>query len=154
MGMSHDFEVAIEEGSTAYGSARRYSGPGQSAMTVGFHSPMPPAPTGIADYAAALYQAFRSLAKSAGAAEADTSSTIPAITIFIATFMHERCENPAWWFFTMRCFTIFSLGSLTEQQYIEEFIYNYGAWHRDLARDPCGKRGRSATDPRYFEFRC
>ncbi len=46
----------------------------------------------------------------------------------------------------------FFLGSLSEQEYIEEFQYNYGAWSRDLARALWRGRARSATDPKYFEY--
>jgi glycosyltransferase involved in cell wall biosynthesis len=44
----------------------------------------------------------------------------------------------------------FFLGSLSEQEYIAEFCYNYGTWSEDLARKLWRERARSATDPRYF----
>ncbi len=114
---------------------------------------MPPAPTGIADYAAALYQALRRLGEielDAGEADAQLYHTgnnqlhrdiyaralrEPGIVVLHDAVLHH-----------------FFLGSLTEQQYIEEFVYNYGAWHRDLARSLWAARARSATDPRYFEY--
>ena len=41
---------------------------------------------------------------------------------------------------------------LTEREYVDEFIYNTGPWNRDLAEQMWRSRGRSAADPRYFEF--
>lgn len=46
----------------------------------------------------------------------------------------------------------FLLGYLTRQQYIAEFVYNYGEWKRDLAEELWEHRGASGTDPRYFDF--
>ena len=46
----------------------------------------------------------------------------------------------------------FFLGRLTEQQYVDEFIFNYGEWTRSLAEDLWKHRARSAADPRYFEW--
>ena len=46
----------------------------------------------------------------------------------------------------------FFLGSLSESDYIAEFVYNYGAWTEDLARDLWTHRARSAADPQYFRY--
>jgi glycosyltransferase involved in cell wall biosynthesis len=46
----------------------------------------------------------------------------------------------------------FMLGSLSRDEYIAEFIYNYGEWRRDLAEELWNGRARSAFDPRYFQF--
>ena len=46
----------------------------------------------------------------------------------------------------------FFLGSLNEREYIEEFVYNYGAWNEDLAHDLWAHRARSGADPRYFRY--
>jgi len=46
----------------------------------------------------------------------------------------------------------FFLGSLDQQQYVEEFVYNYGAWHRGLAVELWRSRAGSGADPRYFRF--
>src|SRR5258706_8349472 len=122
-------------------------------MTVGFHSPLPPAQTGVADYAAALLTALRKLGDvDANAAKADVhlyhagnnqlhrdiynqALTEPGVTVLHDAVLHH-----------------FFLGSLTEQQYVDEFVYNYGSWHTDLARSLWKTRARSATDPRYFEY--
>jgi glycosyltransferase involved in cell wall biosynthesis len=46
----------------------------------------------------------------------------------------------------------FLLGSLSRADYIEEFVYNYGEWRRELAPELWAERGSSGTDPRYFRY--
>jgi len=46
----------------------------------------------------------------------------------------------------------FFLGAYSEQEYIAEFIYNYGTWSEDLARQLWRGRGRSASNPEYFRY--
>jgi glycosyltransferase involved in cell wall biosynthesis len=46
----------------------------------------------------------------------------------------------------------FFLGWLDESAYVEEFVYNYGEWSRDLARSLWLNRARCAQDPRYFRY--
>jgi glycosyltransferase involved in cell wall biosynthesis len=46
----------------------------------------------------------------------------------------------------------FYLGSLGETEYVEEFVHNYGRWHREFARQLWDGRARSAQDPVYFEY--
>ena len=122
-------------------------------MTVGFHSPLPPAPTGVADYSAALLTALQKLGRvEANAAKADThlyhvgnnhlhrdiytrALREPGVTVLHDAVLHH-----------------FFLGSSAEQQYVDEFVYNYGSWYTDLARSLWKTRARSATDPRYFEY--
>jgi glycosyltransferase involved in cell wall biosynthesis len=120
---------------------------------VGFHSPMPPAPTGIADYGAALYEALRRL----GAVELDASTAEIQLYHTGNNQLHREIyahalREPGVVVLHDAVLHHFFLGSLTEQQYIDEFVYNYGAWHADLARSLWGSRARSATDPRYFEY--
>ena len=46
----------------------------------------------------------------------------------------------------------FFLGSENEQEYVAEFVYNYGHWSQDLARELWRRRARSAADPEYFRY--
>lgn len=46
----------------------------------------------------------------------------------------------------------FLLGTLTREQYVNEFVFNYGEWKRDLAQELWDHRAASGTDPRYFNF--
>ena len=44
------------------------------------------------------------------------------------------------------------LGTLSREEYIEEFVFNYGGWRRHLAEALWDERGNSGVDIRYFEF--
>jgi glycosyltransferase involved in cell wall biosynthesis len=44
------------------------------------------------------------------------------------------------------------LGALSHEQYIAEWIYNYGEWQRGLGEELWRDRAKCGTDPRYFEF--
>ncbi len=46
----------------------------------------------------------------------------------------------------------FFLGWLDERRYVEEFVYNYGEWSRELACRLWQRRAHAASDARYFEF--
>ena len=48
-----------------------------------------------------------------------------------------------WWCCTTPCCIISFSDALTAQEYVAEFIYNYGAWSEDLARDLWRRRARS-----------
>jgi glycosyltransferase involved in cell wall biosynthesis len=46
----------------------------------------------------------------------------------------------------------FFLGSLSAEQYIDEFVYNYGEWSRDLAASLWQRRAGSGADVEYFRY--
>ncbi len=46
----------------------------------------------------------------------------------------------------------FFLGGEDEREYVAEFVYNYGHWSEDLARELWRRRSRSAADPEYFRY--
>jgi len=46
----------------------------------------------------------------------------------------------------------FFLGTLSEEQYISEWVYNYGEWRRDFGEELWQERARASVDPRYFEY--
>lgn len=46
----------------------------------------------------------------------------------------------------------FMLGSLSREAYIDEFVYNYGEWQRDLAQDLWSRRSHSGSAPEYFAY--
>lgn len=124
-------------------------------MNVGFYSPFPPARTGIADYSASLFAAMertepsRKLLKNSRGERNiyhignnglhkeiyGHALAVPGVAMLHdAVLMH------------------FLLGSLTKKQFIEEFVYNYGEWHRQLAADLWAGRARSAVDSMYFRY--
>jgi glycosyltransferase involved in cell wall biosynthesis len=46
----------------------------------------------------------------------------------------------------------FLLGQMEEERYVEEFVYNYGAWQHGLARELWRGRRQSGSDERYFAY--
>lgn len=122
-------------------------------MKTGFHSPLPPAATGVADYAAALLKELQRHgdvephARRAdihlyhmGNNQLHRAVYLRALAEPGVVVVHDALLNH------------FYLGSLDESAYIDEFCHQYGDWHRDYAGLLWRERARSAADPRYFRF--
>ncbi len=114
---------------------------------------MPPAPTGVADYSAALYAAMRKL----GDIELDRGHSDVALYHIGNNHLHraiyERAlAQPGIAVLHDAVLQHFLLGVLDERGYGQEFVYNYGEWTRGLAGELWNNRARSASDPRYFQF--
>lgn len=123
-------------------------------MKVGYYSPLPPARTGVADYAATLLTALRRLGEVETEARQGAyvnlyqlgnnqlhrniyarALAVPGVVVLHDAVLHH-----------------FFLGSLTEQKYIDEFVYNYGEWTRDQATNLWRGRGSSGADVEYFRY--
>ena len=122
-------------------------------MKLGFHSPLPPARTGVADYSAALLRAMGP----SGEIEVNARNADVFLYHLGNNQLHGeiyRCalETPGVIVLHDACLHHFFLGSLMESEYVEEFTYNYGAWNEDLARELWRRRARSASDPAYFRY--
>ena len=123
-------------------------------MTIGCHAPLAPARTGVADYAAAL---ARELGRHA---EIRLNPSRPCdVELYHLGNNHlhreiyrRALERPGVAVLHDAVLQHFFLGSLDLRGYVEEFVYNYGEWHRDLARRLWQGRARSAQDPRYFRY--
>ncbi len=122
-------------------------------MTVGYFSPLPPAPTGVADYSAALVPALRRLgevrmnASSAGVCLYHLGNNPLHRFIYRTAF-----ETPGVVVLHDAVLNHFFLGTLTREEYIDEFVYNYGEWLRGVAAELWDERSRSAQDPLYFNY--
>lgn len=122
-------------------------------MKIGYYAPLPPARTGVADYAAALLQALRQF----GTVEVDASHA--GVNLYqignnqLHRSIYERAvAEPGIVVLHDAVLQHFYLGSLAEQQYVDEFVHNYGPWYSALARSLWRNRARSGTDPMYFRF--
>jgi glycosyltransferase involved in cell wall biosynthesis len=127
-------------------------------MTVGYYAPPPGSHSGVADYAEVLRTALQcfgrveSAASNTGVNQADIhlyhlgnnrlheeiyarALAIPGVVVLHDAVLHH-----------------FLLGTLSKEQYISEWIYNYGEWRRDLGEELWRERTRAAVDPRYFQF--
>jgi glycosyltransferase involved in cell wall biosynthesis len=122
-------------------------------MTVGFFAPLPPAPTGVADYAAALLTEMRKRGRvDIGSKTADVALYHIGNNHLHRDIYRRALEHPGVVVLHDAVLQHFLLGTLGEEGYREEFVYNYGEWMRELAGDLWRNRGRSAADPRYFEY--
>lgn len=114
---------------------------------------MPPARTGVADYSAALLGELRKLG------DLRLNDHAADIQLYhlgnnpLHRSIYERAlATPGVIVLHDAVLHHFFLGSLSEAEYIAEFVYNYGAWNEDLARRLWRHRARSGTDPLYFLY--
>ncbi len=122
-------------------------------MTIGFCSPLPPARTGVADYAAALLAELRKGGKvEISPTRCDVALYHTGNNRLHAGIYRRALEAPGVAVLHDAVLHHFLLGELDEAAYIEEFVYNYGEWQRGLARELWRARASSASDPRYFQY--
>jgi len=122
-------------------------------MKVAYYAPMPPAPTGVADYATALLPALRRH----GAVEPHAHHADVALYHIGNNQLHREIyvralAHPGVVVLHDAVLHHFLLGTLNRKAYIEEFVYNYGEWNSTLAEELWDRRATSASDPRYFEY--
>jgi len=127
-------------------------------VTVGFHGPLPPARSGVADYCAALAGELRRRGSVAilGNKGAPKRSDVELYHLgnnrLHAAIYRRALARPGVIVLHDAVLHHFFLGQLGEEAYADEFVYNYGAWHRPLARELWRARGVSGSDPRYFDY--
>jgi glycosyltransferase involved in cell wall biosynthesis len=122
-------------------------------MTVGFFAPLPPARTGVADYAAALLAELRCQ----GTVQlAPARCDVPLYHLgnngLHAEIYQRALAHPGVIVLHDAVLHHFLLGQLGETAYVEEFVYNYGEWNRGLARELWRARAASGADARYFRW--
>lgn len=117
-------------------------------MTVGYFAPLPPARSGVADYAADLLPLLPARVNAPG----DVNLYHIGNNQLHRDIYARALREPGVVVLHDAVLHHFFLGSLDESSYVEEFVYNYGEWARELARELWRDRARSATDPRYFRY--
>ena len=122
-------------------------------MTVGFHSPLPPARSGVADYSAALLAELRRHGTvEVGAERCDVALYHLGNNRLHADSYRRAIERQGVVVLHDAVLHHFLLGQLSESAYQDEFVYNYGEWNRGLARDLWRGRAASGSDERYFRY--
>lgn len=122
-------------------------------MTVGFFSPMPPARSGVADHAAELLGALAPLGSvKVNARDCDVALYHLGNNRLHRNIYEEALRRPGVIVLHDAVLHHFFLGYGNEEQYVAEFVYNYGQWGQELARDLWRRRARSAADPEYFRY--
>ena len=122
-------------------------------MTVAFDAPLPPARTGVADYAASLLTALRRH----GTVEVNAKRADVWLYHLGNNQLHRETyqralTRPGVVVLHDAVLQHFFLGSLNEDEYVEEFVFNYGEWHRELARELWRSRASSALSQRYYAY--
>ena len=121
-------------------------------MTVGFFSPLPPARTGVAEYAADLLAELRKQGRvEVAPAVCDTALYQIGNNGLHAEIYRRALMTPGVVVLHDAVLHHFLLGYLDEPGYLEEFVYNYGEWNRGLACELWRARAASANDRRYFD---
>jgi glycosyltransferase involved in cell wall biosynthesis len=122
-------------------------------VTVGFYAPMPPAPTGVADYATALFKALRPHGHVEFAPHhCDVSLYHVGNNQHHAAIYRRALARPGVVVLHDAVLHHFLLGELDERRYVDEFVYNYGAWERGLAGELWRGRAAAGVDTRYFQY--
>lgn len=120
-------------------------------MTVGFHSPLPPSPTGVADYAAVLLTELRRLGEvKVGARHADVHLYHIGNNRLHWSMYQQALKQPGVVVLHDAVLNHLLLGKLAREAYLEEFAYNYGEWSRPAAAALWDGRTRSAGAEAYF----
>ncbi len=121
-------------------------------MKAGFFAPLPPARTGVADYAAALLARLRPFGEIVlHARRADVNLYHLGNNSLHREIYRQALARPGVAVLHDAVLQHFFLGCLDEEAYVEEFVYNYGEWHRGLAREMWRRRAGSLV-ARYFDY--
>ncbi len=125
----------------------------EEGVKAGFFSPLPPARTGVADYAAALLPELRRHGTVELAPErCDAPLYHLGNNRLHASIYHRALREPGVVVLHDALLHHFLLGQLDRAAYVEEFVFNYGEWNRGLGEDLWKSRAASGSDPRYFEY--
>ena len=122
-------------------------------MIVGLHSPLPPARTGVADYSAALLTALRAFGSvELFPARADVRLYHVANNILHWDIYRRALSEPGVVVLHDALLQHMFLGTLDEAAYVQEFVFNYGDWMRDLALDLWRGKAGSGMRHTYYEY--
>jgi glycosyltransferase involved in cell wall biosynthesis len=120
-------------------------------VKLGLFAPLPPARTGVADYAAALRAALSAHGEvEVGAADADVCLYHLGNNALHREAYEASLRRPGVVVLHDAVLHHYLLGTLTREAYLDEFAYNYGEWSRSLAAELWAGRHNSAQDERYF----
>ncbi|MGH9718696.1 MAG: hypothetical protein ACRD8O_00655 [Bryobacteraceae bacterium] len=125
-------------------------------MTAGFFAPMPPAPTGVADYAASLFNAMSRLGSGKLTVKLNAATCDDALYHLGNNRIHEpiyrrALDEPGVIVLHDALLQHLFLATLDQDGYVAEFVYNYGAWSESLAHDLWRSRA-SGLRPDFYRF--
>jgi glycosyltransferase involved in cell wall biosynthesis len=122
-------------------------------LKVGFHSPLPPARTGVADYSASLLTALRTLGSvELFPAQADVHLYHIANNMLHWSIYRRALEHPGVVVLHDALLQHMFMGALDEGAYVDEFVHNYGEWARDLALELWRGKASSGLRSTYYQY--
>lgn len=120
-------------------------------VSISFYSPLPPAPSGVADYAAALLKALEPRVRThVNDPGGRLSIRQVGNNLLHSEIYRQALEQPGIVVLHDGTLQHLLMGILPEQAYIDECIYNYG--DAEKARKLWENRAQSPSDPAYFEY--
>lgn len=121
-------------------------------MILGYFAPMPPVRSGVADYAARMAEGLARCGKIRINAAGDLNLCHIGNNHLHASIYRQALATPGVILLHDALLQHLILGSLDEAAYVDEFVYNYGAWSRDLAVTLWTSRAHAMSDPRFFRY--
>lgn len=122
-------------------------------MTVGFESPLPPARTGVADYSASLLASLQLRGNVQVAPKRADVRLYHLGNNQLHREIYERAlAHPGIVVLHDAVLQHFFLGAFDERQYVEEFVHNYGEWHREMAHSLWRDRASSGSTRHYYAY--
>lgn len=123
-----------------------------SKQAIGYFAPLPPAHSGVAAYAASLLEGLQALGSS------PTINGESGLALYQignnglhANIYRRALQVPGVLILHDAVLQHLLLGLLNREEYIEEYVYNYGEWMRQAAERLWIRRGHAATEPKFFE---
>jgi glycosyltransferase involved in cell wall biosynthesis len=121
-------------------------------MTLGYFAPLPPSPSGVADYAATMLEAFSARGAVRVNAPGDLSLYHIGNNRLHAAIYQRALREPGVVLLHDALLHHLLLGLLEEDAYLAEFTANYGPWTLDLARHLWNGRAQAMSNPLYFRY--
>lgn len=122
-------------------------------MTVGHFAPLQFELTGVADYAVALHRAMEEQGNIQWEnADADQFLYHIGNNELHAEIYQRALRHPGVIILHDAVLQHFLLSKFSEEEYVAEFLYNYGGWTEKLARSMWRNRMYAGSDFRYFEY--
>lgn len=127
-------------------------------MRVAFISPLPPSPTGVAEYSACVVRALRQF-DTVDAAESMSAVRLNEYSARLYQVGNNRLHDGAYeaalhvpGIVELHDATVHHLllSRLDRTAYVEEFVYNYGEWARVLAGQMWERRSQAPSEELYF----
>lgn len=126
--------------------------PQSASLAVGYYAPLPPSPSGVADYAQAMLDQLRRVAAIRLGTPGDVNLYHVGNNRLHADIYRKAVEVPGVVILHDALLQHLFLGIFDEATYIEEFVYNYGEWNRGQACELWRRRSSAMGDPRFFRY--